>query len=100
MKEQDIAKWRALVPYIAMFPGIKPSSVSTKVRVVSKSALVNAISGLSLNNCICSGPDALQEILSKMKGEILASGQYWGIVICMMKPKLLVVQGNNDKTLA
>ena len=42
---------------------MKPDSVSTKTRVVSNSALQNAISKLSLNDCMWPGPNALAELL-------------------------------------
>ena len=48
--EQEIVEWTHPTHYISMFPAIKPSSVSPKVRMVSNIALVNANSWLSLNN--------------------------------------------------
>ena len=47
-----------------MFPVFKASLVSTNLRIVSNSALVNARSGLSLNNCMWAGPMALAELLA------------------------------------
>ena len=42
----------------------KTSSVSTKCRIVSISALINSRSGLSLNGCMWAGPMALVELLA------------------------------------
>ena len=64
LTEQKMAERRGPIHYITIFPVFKPLSVSTKVRVVSNSDLVNAISGLSLNDCMCSRPDAPQELLA------------------------------------
>ena len=50
--------------YIAHFPVVKPSSTSTKVRVVSDSALKNNVTGYSLNDLIRPVPNALADILT------------------------------------
>ena len=64
LTEQEMAEWTSPINYITMFPVIKPSSKSTKLKVVSNSALVNANNRLSLNDCLSSGPDALQKLLA------------------------------------
>ena len=50
--------------YITIFPVVKPESKSTKTRVVSNSAMKNARSGLSVNECMWGGPNALCELLN------------------------------------
>ena len=45
---KEMQEWRGPVHFLNLFPVHKASSVTTKLRIVSNSALVNAISGLSL----------------------------------------------------
>ena len=58
----EIARWHGPVNFITTFAVVKPESVSTKTRVVSNSAMKNARSGLSLNDCMAVGPNALCEL--------------------------------------
>ena len=60
----EMQEWRGPVHFLTLFPIHKASSVSTRLRIVSNSALVNAISGLSLNDCLWSGPNAMAELLA------------------------------------
>ena len=60
VEEMDV--WHGPVNYITTFAVIKPESVSTKTRVVSNSAMRNARSRLSLNDCMAVGPNALCEL--------------------------------------
>ena len=59
---QEIEEWHGPTHYITMFAVVKPDSVSTKTRVVSNSAMRNARSKLSLNQCMWPGPNALCEL--------------------------------------
>ena len=45
------------------FAVVKPESLSTKTRVVANSAMMNARSRLSLNDCMWAGPNALCDLL-------------------------------------
>ena len=58
-----MARWHGPVNYITIFAVVKTESLSTKTRVVSNSALKNAISRLSLNDCLWPGPNALADLL-------------------------------------
>ena len=60
----EMEEWHGPVHFLTLFPIHKASSVSTKLRIVSNSALVNAISGLSLNDCLWAGPNAMAELLA------------------------------------
>ena len=61
--EEEQTAWHGAVHYITVFPVIKPGSLSTKTRVVSNAALKNSRSGLSLNDCVWPGPNALADLL-------------------------------------
>ena len=57
--------------YVAHFAVFNPASPSTKLRIVSHSALKNAHTGLSVNDCMFEGPNQLsdlQEVLLKFRG--------------------------------
>ena len=60
----ELEEWSGPIHYLSLFPVFKETSVSTKCRIVSNSALVNALSGLSLNDCLWTGPNALAELLT------------------------------------
>ena len=62
LDQEEIALWHGPVNFITTFAVVKPESVSTKTRVVSNSAMKNARSGLSLNDCMAVGPNALCEL--------------------------------------
>ena len=60
LTSQEMADWHGPVHYITTFAVVKPESVSTKTRVVSNSAMRNARSKLSLNQCIVARPKCLE----------------------------------------
>ena len=62
LMQQEIEEWHGPIHYITTFAVVKPDSVSTKTRVVSNSAMRNARSKLSLNQCMWPGPNALCEL--------------------------------------
>ena len=59
----DLVDYEGPVHYITHSPVLKPSSRSTKVRIVANSALKNSHTGLSFNDCMESGPNALTSLL-------------------------------------
>ena len=63
LTDEEMDKWHGPVHYVTIFAVIKPDSISTKTRVVSNSALRNAVARLSLNNCLWPGPNALAALL-------------------------------------
>ena len=63
---EEFQEWRGPVHFLILFSVNKASSVSTKLRIVSNSALVNAASGLSLNDCCWAGPNAMAELLAML----------------------------------
>ena len=63
ISEDEIARWHGPVHYVTIFAVVKMESVSTKTRVVSNSAMKNAVSRLSLNDCLWPGPNALADLL-------------------------------------
>ena len=64
LTREETEEWSGPVHFLTLFPVHKEASVSTKLRIVSNSALVNALSGLSLNDCLWGGPNALAELLA------------------------------------
>ena len=49
--------------YVAHFAVFNPESPSTKLRIVSHSALKNIHTGLSVNDCMYAGPNQLTDLL-------------------------------------
>ena len=64
LSESEMSVWHGHVHYISTFAVVKPGSLSTCTRIVSNSAMRNAISKLSLNDCMYPGPNALADLLS------------------------------------
>ena len=56
-------RWGGGVHYVTHFPVLKPSSESTKVRIVSDSKMKNNTTQLSFNDLIQDLPNALSELL-------------------------------------
>ena len=63
LTEDEMTRWHGPVHYVTIFAVVKLESLSTKTRVVSNSALKNAVSRLSLNDCLWPGPNALADLL-------------------------------------
>ena len=63
ISEGEMEKWHGPVHYVTVFAVVKPGSLSTQTRVVSNSALKNAVTRLSLNDCMHPGPNALAALL-------------------------------------
>ena len=59
---QEMEAWHGPIHYITTFAVVKPESVSTKTRVVANSAMRNARSRLSLNECMWPGPNTLCDL--------------------------------------
>ena len=64
IEEDELNSWHGPVHYVTVFAVLKPDSVSTKTQIVSNSALKNAISKLSLNDCMWPGPNTLCDLLN------------------------------------
>ena len=62
LTRQEMEDWHGPTHYITTFAVVKPDSVSTRTRVVSNSAMRNARSKLSLNQCMWPGPNALCDL--------------------------------------
>ena len=62
LTKQEMDDWHGPTHYITTFAVVKPDSVSTRTRVVSNSAMRNARSKLSLNQCMWPGPNALCDL--------------------------------------
>ena len=58
--------WRGPVNYIAHHGVSKPSSKTTKVRIVSNSSLSNNNSGVSYNNMLPKGPNSLVPLIEAL----------------------------------
>ena len=62
LTKKEMEEWHGPTHYITTFAVVKPDSMSTKTRVVSNSAMRNARSSLSLNQCMWPGPNALSDL--------------------------------------
>ena len=60
---EERSLWHGPVHYITCFAVVKPGSLSTRTHVVSNSAMRNAVSKLSLNDCMWPGLNALCDLL-------------------------------------
>ena len=59
LSDKEMDSWHGPTNYITVFAVVKPGSTSTKTRVVANSAMRNARLGLSVNDCMWGGPNAL-----------------------------------------
>ena len=62
LAEEELERWHGPIHYITTFAVVKPESISTKTRVVANSAMRNARTKLSLNECMWPGPNTLCEL--------------------------------------
>lgn len=62
--EEEAEAYTGPSNYISIFPIFKVGSQSTKIRMVSNSAMINQRSGLSLNQVIAKGPDLSNSLAS------------------------------------
>ena len=63
LAEEELKTWTGPVHYLCHFPVLKPGSVTTKVRIVANSKMKNNNTGLSLNDVVEAGPNALNSLL-------------------------------------
>ena len=63
LSDEELDTWTGPVHYLTHFPVLKPGSVTTKVRIVANSKMKNAKTGLSLNDVVEAGPNALTPLL-------------------------------------
>ena len=66
LSEEEMRKWLGAINYISIHGVPKPSSATTKLRVVSNSSLSNNHSGLSYNSLLPKGPNSLVPLLSAL----------------------------------
>ena len=69
--ENKLQNYKGPLNYMAHFAVFNPVSPSTKLHIVSHSALKNSHTGLSINNCLLSRPNQLtdlHEVLLKFRG--------------------------------
>ena len=62
LERDKMKNWQGPINYISHHGVLKPSSTSTKLRIVSNSSLNNHNMGLSLNDCLPKGPNSLETI--------------------------------------
>ena len=67
LKEDELKSWTGPVHYLTHFPVLKPGSVTTKVRIVANSKMKNLKTGLSLNDVVEAGPNALTPLLEVLE---------------------------------
>ena len=68
LTQKDIDEWTGPVHYITLFAVQKPSSTSTKVRIVSDSKMKNNLTGRSFNDLLKPVPNALSDLFSILIG--------------------------------
>ena len=61
--KEELKTWEGPVHYLCHFPVLKPGSVTTKVRIVANSKMKNNNTGMSLNDVVEAGPNALNGLL-------------------------------------
>ena len=61
LSQEEMNSWKGGVHYITLFAVMKPSSTSTKARIVSDSKMKNNITGKSFNDLIKTVPNALSD---------------------------------------
>ena len=59
MSKEELDNWKGLTNYVSHHAVLKPGSTTTPVRFVSNSSLDNNWSGVSYNDCLVKGPNAL-----------------------------------------
>ncbi len=63
LTQEELDTWKGPVHYLCHFPVLKPGSGTTKVRIVANSKMKNNNTGMSLNDVIEAGPNALNGLL-------------------------------------
>ena len=96
LTEQDMEEWTGPVHYLTHFPVIKPSSVTTKVRIVANSKMKNQHTGLSLNDVVEPGPNSLNPLLDVL---ILFRGVEVGLLFDLCKAYQQLVTGDLERHL-
>ena len=66
ISEDEMREWKGAVNYISHHDVPKPSSKSTKLRIVSNSSLPNNNGGLSYNDCLPKGPNSLIPLIEAL----------------------------------
>ena len=96
LTEQDMKDWTGPVHYLTHFPVIKPSSVTTKLRIVANSKMKNHHTGLSLNDVVEPGPNSLNPLLDVL---ILFRGVEVGLLFDLCKAYQQLVTGDLERHL-
>ena len=73
----ELKMWTGPVHYLPIQAVIKPSSVTTRVRLVTNSSLVDPATGLSLNSILAKGPNYLNDMW-----EILVRFRNYEVGLC------------------
>ena len=68
LSEEEISSYEGPVSYVAHHDVHKPDSTTTPLRVVTNTSLKNINSGLSPNQCMQEGPNALSSLLEVLLG--------------------------------
>ena len=89
-------EWDGPVHYLTHFPVIKPSSVTTKVRIVANSKMKNRHTGLSLNDVVEPGPNSLTPLLDVL---IQFRGLEVGLLFDLCKAYQQLVTGDMERHL-
>ena len=62
LHEKELVSWEGPVHYVSYFPVINPDSSSTRVRIVSNSAMKNSHTGYSFNDTTDAVPNTLNDL--------------------------------------
>lgn len=63
LSQEEVERWDGAINYITHHAVPKPGSTTTPLRVVSNSSLDNNWSGVSYNDCLAKGPNALMPLI-------------------------------------
>ena len=96
MSKQELESWDGPVHYLCHFPVLKPESVTTKVRIVANSKMKNNNTGLSLNDVVEPGPNALNGLLDVL---ILWRSVEVGLLFDLTKAYQQLVTGPIERNL-
>ena len=68
LTQEEMDNYSGPVSYVSHHAVMKPGSVTTPIRIVTNSSLVNVKAGISPNDCMQEGPNALSSLLEVLIG--------------------------------
>ena len=97
LTREEVDAWNGPIHYLCHFPVLKPDSVTTKVRIVANSKMKNCNTGLSLNDVVEAGPNALNGLLQVL---VLWRSVEVGLLFDLTKAYQQLVTGPDERHLS